>query len=100
MQVMASAHSADTSVADANDLPALAVFDLDACLWTQEMFQLRELVDRENPVIGSLGDDGEDGVIGARSGGAVIALHAGALEALRRYHKVRVGAGRVTHISQ
>jgi|AntAceMinimDraft_5_1070358.scaffolds.fasta_scaffold332487_1 hypothetical protein len=27
--------AADTSAADANAVPALAVFDLDACLWTQ-----------------------------------------------------------------
>lgn len=73
-----------TSEADANGFPALAVFDLDACLWDQEMFQLRELVDRENPVIGPL--EGGDGVVGARSGNAIIRLHEGALEALRRYY--------------
>ena len=32
---------ADTSLADANGVPALAVFDLDACFWDQEMYQLR-----------------------------------------------------------
>jgi len=76
--------AADTSAADANAVPALAVFDLDACLWTQEMFQLREVVDRSQPVMGPL--EGGAGVVGARSGNSVISLHPGALAALRRYH--------------
>lgn len=76
---------ADTSVADENLLPALAVFDLDACLWDQEMYMLAELVDRSKPVIGQLGDAGE-GVVGARSGREVIRLHPGALLALQRLH--------------
>lgn len=78
------------SEGDKSDVPALVVFDLDACLWTQEMFQLRELVDRSNPVLGAL--DGGVGVIGARSGDSVIRLHDGALEALRQFYK----AGHVT----
>jgi magnesium-dependent phosphatase 1 len=82
---MASA-TADTSVADKEGVPSLAVFDLDACLWNQEMFQLSVLVDRENPVTGPLTPDGEIGVIGARSGGVIIKLHPGALHALQRFH--------------
>ena len=46
---------ADTTAADANGVPALAVFDLDACFWNQEMYQLNHLVDRSNPVLGQLG---------------------------------------------
>ena len=76
----------DTSVADESRVPALAVFDLDACLWNQEMFQLRVLVDRENPVMGPLTPDGKLGVVGARSGGDIIKLHPGALHALQRFH--------------
>lgn len=83
--VMASA-SADTSEADKNSLPALAVFDLDACLWNQEMFQLYHVVDREKPVMGLLTPDGDVGVTGARSGNEVISLHPGALHALQRFH--------------
>ena len=70
------AADADTTEADANAVPALAVFDLDACLWTQEMYQLNHLVDPSNPVLGQLGESGE-GAVGARSGRAVIALHQG-----------------------
>jgi len=83
--VMASS-AADTSVADEARVPALAVFDLDACLWNQEMFQLRVLVDRENPVMGPLTPGGDVGVVGARSGGDIIKLHPGALHALQRFH--------------
>ena len=61
---------ADTSEADAAGVPALAVFDLDACLWDQEMFQLDELVDASNPVMGKLGDAGEVSARGGRRGGA------------------------------
>jgi hypothetical protein len=44
--------------------------------YTQEMYLLDHLVDPSNPVMGQLGESGE-GVVGARSGRAVIALHAG-----------------------
>ena len=73
MSLMANevvAEAADTSVADSGNLPALAVFDLDACLWDQEMFMLSDLVDASKPVMGQLGDAGK-GVVGARSGGEV-----------------------------
>ena len=83
--VMAAA-AADTSVADKNHLPALVVVDLDACLWNREMFTLRVVVDRTNPVLGPLGPDGALGVVGARSGNDVISLHPGALQALRKVH--------------
>ena len=56
---------ADTRDADENSTPALAVFDLDACLWDQEMFQLREVVDRSEPILGTLSADGAVGVVGA-----------------------------------
>ena len=80
---------ADTSLADANGVPALAVFDLDACFWDQEMFQLRELVDASAAqVLGELvpGDPASVGVVGARSGDAVIRIHAGALRAMQAFH--------------
>lgn len=75
----------DTSIADAAKVPALAVFDLDACLWDQEMYTLGELVDANKPVMGQLGRAGE-GVAGARSGQDVIRLHPGALYALQQIH--------------
>mmetsp|Transcript_14715 Transcript_14715/g.41435 ORF Transcript_14715/g.41435 Transcript_14715/m.41435 type:complete len:281 (-) Transcript_14715:401-1243(-) len=80
-----AAEAADTVTADANLLPSLTVFDLDACLWDKEMYELRELVDPANPVIGPIGGAGE-GVIGARSGREVIRLHPGAMLALQRIH--------------
>lgn len=53
--------------------------------WDQEMFELSEVVDTANPIMGPLGDAGE-GVVGARSGREVIRLHPGALFALQRFH--------------
>ena len=47
--------------------PELAVFDLDACFWNEEMYTLRHLVDASaEQVVGELGDSGLEGVVGAR----------------------------------
>eukprot|EP00750_Incisomonas_marina_P005518 INCI13986.1.p1 GENE.INCI13986.1~~INCI13986.1.p1 ORF type:complete len:426 (-),score=74.93 INCI13986.1:3-1280(-) len=77
----------DVATADANKLPALAVFDLDACFWDEEMYTLDHLVDRSRPVIGSLGDGVGDGVVGARSGRSIIRIHPGALLALQGFYR-------------
>ena len=65
-------------------LPELCVFDLDACLWDKEMFQMDAVPEVGDSVRGELNGRGE-GVRGVRSGRATIALHAGALVALQEH---------------
>ena len=64
--------------------PELAVFDLDACTWDKEMFELREIVDPTRSRRGSLGPDCGEGVVAAMSGNTPIALHPGALRAFQQ----------------
>eukprot|EP00959_Pyramimonas_sp_CCMP1952_P422406 8848586-Pyramimonas_sp.AAC.1 len=45
------------STATVTCLPELAVFDLDACLWDQEMFEMSEMP--TDPIQGELGNAGE-----------------------------------------
>lgn len=75
------------TVADMHCVPALAVFDLDACFWDEEMYRLDHMVDRKNPEMGPLGDAGDDGIIGARSGHSIIRLNPGALLALQEFYR-------------
>ena len=63
--------------------PELTVFDLDACTWDKEMFELREIVDPTRSRRGSLGPDCGEGVVAAMSGNTPIALHPGALRAFQ-----------------
>jgi magnesium-dependent phosphatase 1 len=65
-------------------LPELAVFDLDACLWDKEMFEMTAVPTEEDRVLGDLNGRGE-GVVGVMSGRAKISLNPGALEALQRH---------------
>ena len=68
-------------------LPTLAVFDLDACFWDEEMYTLREVVDPGKNVRGSLGDDVGEGVVAAVSGRTRIRINPGALHALQNYYR-------------
>jgi hypothetical protein len=61
-------------------LPVLAVFDLDACLWDQEMFEMTEMP--SDPVQGDLRAAGV-GIVGVKCGRRIIRLHPGALLALQ-----------------
>lgn len=63
--------------------PSLCVFDLDACLWDKEMFEMTAVP--TETVTGELRGAGQ-GVTGAISGGSVIGLHRGALRALQEHH--------------
>jgi len=65
-------------------LPELCVFDLDACLWDKEMFQMSDVPELGDVVLGQLNGRGE-GVRGVRSGSDTISLHAGALIALQEH---------------
>ena len=64
-------------------VPSLCVFDLDACLWDQEMFQMGQMPGKT--VLGDLNGRGE-GVIGVYSGMDKISLHKGALVALQEHY--------------
>jgi magnesium-dependent phosphatase 1 len=81
---MASASSPSTTTARVGiDYPELVVFDLDACLWDQEMYEMRAMPDRT--VKGDLGNGYGEGVIGAYSGHDKISLHKGSLIALQEH---------------
>lgn len=62
--------------------PELTVYDMDACLWDQEMYTMSALPDRK--VMGDLNGRGE-GVIGVMSGGDKISLHKGSLISLQEH---------------
>ena len=65
-------------------VPELVVFDLDACLWDKEMFQMDTVPEAGDTVRGELNSRGQ-GVKGVRSGSETISLHAGALVALQEH---------------
>jgi len=65
-------------------LPKLCVFDLDACLWDKEMFEMPAIPKAVDVVRGDLNGRGE-GVTGVMSGRHKIALHAGSLVALQEH---------------
>ena len=64
--------------------PELCVFDLDACLWDKEMFEMPSVPTVEHVVLGDLNGRGE-GVAGVMSGRYKISLHPGALFALQQH---------------
>jgi magnesium-dependent phosphatase 1 len=61
-------------------VPEMVVFDLDACSWTPEMF---ELDSKPSVAVRGRGDKGEDLVVGARAGRDTVTLFPGALHAFR-----------------
>jgi magnesium-dependent phosphatase 1 len=69
----------------ASNFPKLCVFDLDACFWDQEMYEMPSIPTAENVVKGNLNGRGV-GVIGVMSGGHKIGLHAGSMQALQDHY--------------
>mmetsp|Transcript_14566 Transcript_14566/g.29154 ORF Transcript_14566/g.29154 Transcript_14566/m.29154 type:complete len:256 (+) Transcript_14566:17-784(+) len=67
-----------------NVYPALAVFDMDACLWDKEMYEMPSIP--TETIEGNLNGHGE-GVTGVKSGPHVIRLHTGSLVALQEHHE-------------
>eukprot|EP00536_Pseudo-nitzschia_multiseries_P003084 jgi/Psemu1/301769/fgenesh1_kg.44_\ len=65
------------------DYPELVVFDLDACFWDQEMYEMPALPSKT--VTGPLGDSGKEGVTGAYSGRNKISMHTGSMVALQEH---------------
>ena len=64
-------------------VPELCVFDLDACFWDQEMYEMPALP--STTVTGDLNGRG-DGVIGVMSGGHQISMNKGSLQALQDHY--------------
>eukprot|EP00553_Chaetoceros_curvisetus_P007282 CAMPEP_0204619608 /NCGR_PEP_ID=MMETSP0717-20131115/5923_1 /ASSEMBLY_ACC=CAM_ASM_000666 /TAXON_ID=230516 /ORGANISM="Chaetoceros curvisetus" /LENGTH=215 /DNA_ID=CAMNT_0051633637 /DNA_START=130 /DNA_END=777 /DNA_ORIENTATION=+ len=62
--------------------PELLVYDMDACLWDQEMYEMTAMPDKT--VMGDLNGRGE-GVIGVMSGYNKISLHKGSLISLQEH---------------
>ncbi len=91
-----SRHGAVASLARAvpDTLPDLCVFDLDACLWDKEMFEMPSIPAEADARSGDLNGRGE-GVVGVMSGPHMIRLHAGALEALQLHADGAFGGMRV-----
>eukprot|EP00586_Coscinodiscus_wailesii_P021830 CAMPEP_0172494982 /NCGR_PEP_ID=MMETSP1066-20121228/60546_1 /TAXON_ID=671091 /ORGANISM="Coscinodiscus wailesii, Strain CCMP2513" /LENGTH=264 /DNA_ID=CAMNT_0013266357 /DNA_START=50 /DNA_END=844 /DNA_ORIENTATION=+ len=64
--------------------PSLLVYDMDACLWDKEMFEMPAIPTSANVVLGDLNGRGT-GVTGVMSGRNKISLHAGSLLSLQEY---------------
>jgi len=62
--------------------PELCVFDLDACLWDKEMYEMTAIPTKSGKICGDLNKKGY-GVIGVMSGRDKISLHRGSLVALQ-----------------
>lgn len=65
--------------------PELTVFDLDACFWDQEMYEMSAIPGPTDVVRGDLNGRGE-GVVGVMSAGHQISLHKGSLLALQEHY--------------
>jgi hypothetical protein len=77
-------------------IPELAVFDLDDCLWTPEMYTLCEVPTVNDGIIGNLGDCGK-GIVAVKSGNYTVRLFPDALLILQKiymgeYTKMRIAA--------
>lgn len=79
-----AAGAATTMRAMEGPFPKLCVFDLDACLWDKEMFEMEEIPSMKDRVMGDLNGRGE-GVVGVMSGTEQISLHPGSLLALQEH---------------
>ncbi|CAE7545102.1 unnamed protein product, partial [Symbiodinium natans] len=67
----------------AGPYPELCVFDLDACLWDKEMYEMEAIPTDKDIVLGDL--PGGEGVTGVMSGVDKISLHKGAMKALQNH---------------
>ena len=84
-RVLQTAMALSTTATTLPTLPRLCVFDLDACLWDKEMFEMPSVPTASNVVRGDLNGRGE-GVIGVMSGRNKISLHEGSLVALQEHN--------------
>eukprot|EP00543_Licmophora_paradoxa_P003382 CAMPEP_0202445280 /NCGR_PEP_ID=MMETSP1360-20130828/4120_1 /ASSEMBLY_ACC=CAM_ASM_000848 /TAXON_ID=515479 /ORGANISM="Licmophora paradoxa, Strain CCMP2313" /LENGTH=212 /DNA_ID=CAMNT_0049061469 /DNA_START=146 /DNA_END=784 /DNA_ORIENTATION=+ len=79
-------------------LPELCVFDLDACFWDQEMFEMSRVPEKSDVVRSDLNGRGE-GVVGVMSGRNKIALHKGSMLALQNHYDGKFQGMRVAFAS-
>mmetsp|Transcript_3206 Transcript_3206/g.9870 ORF Transcript_3206/g.9870 Transcript_3206/m.9870 type:complete len:279 (+) Transcript_3206:1442-2278(+) len=95
LRMMALSKDFDASHADENGYPRLIVFDLDACFWNQEMYQLRDVCEPKNNVI----DEKTGMCVGAVSGRTVIKMHEGSRKALTEYYEGKYPGARLATAS-
>ena len=76
--------------------PELTVYDMDACLWDKEMYEMSALPTQI--VVGDLNGRGE-GVIGVMSGHDKISLHKGSLISLQEHYDGKYSGMRVAMAS-
>jgi magnesium-dependent phosphatase 1 len=78
-------------------MPELAVFDLDECLWSPEMYTLSDIPNESCKILGPLPNNVGEGVIGVRSGREVVKIFPDALVILQdiylgKYPSLRIAA--------
>jgi len=88
--------STSSSFEGYQQLPELVVFDLDACFWDQEMYEMPALPDQE--VKGELNGRGV-GVKGVMSGSNQISMHKGSLLAMQQHADGKFGEMKVCFAS-
>jgi|ERR1740124_26004 len=81
-----------------NSFPELLVYDMDACLWDQEMYEMTDIPSKNDVVMGELNGRGE-GVIGVMSGRNKISLHKGSLISLQEHADNKYSGMRVAFAS-
>ena len=81
--------------ADENGYPHLIVFDLDACFWNQEMYQLYDICESKDNIV----DEKTNTVVGAVSGRTVIRMHEGSRTALTEYYEGKYPGARLATAS-
>jgi magnesium-dependent phosphatase 1 len=78
--------------------PELIVYDMDACLWDKEMYEMTSIPTESDVVRGDLNGRGE-GVIGVMSGRDKISLHKGSLISLQEHADVKYPGMKVAFAS-
>jgi len=81
--------------ADEHGYPHLIVFDLDACFWNQEMYQLYDICESKDNIV----DEKTNTVVGAVSGRTVIRMHEGSRKALTEYYEGKYPGARLATAS-
>ncbi|GKY92335.1 hypothetical protein MPSEU_000204600 [Mayamaea pseudoterrestris] len=88
--------SQSTTTSTMSMYPELCVFDLDACFWDQEMYEMSEMPSTK--VMGDLNGRGK-GVLSVMSGRHQISMHMGSLLALQNHADGMYGGMRVAFAS-
>ena len=81
--------------ADEHGYPHLIVFDLDACIWNQEMYQLYDICESKDNIV----CEKTNTIVGAVSGRTVIRMHEGSRKALTEYYEGKYPGARLATAS-